>query len=118
MAEQPRKVGVYDRVRDTATQHRGGVPSWVWIVVAVILLALLVWWSPPPVHPIQRVYQPLGRAAKQRQPRPLSNQHGSNKVQAIPEPVYRSTSERPEHPKTTEQSGGECYGGSNSRGPV
>jgi hypothetical protein len=45
MAEQPRKVGVYDRVRDTATQHRGGVPSWVWIVVAVILLALLAWWA-------------------------------------------------------------------------
>jgi hypothetical protein len=44
MAEQPRKVGVYDRVRDTATQHRGGVPSWIWIVVAVIL-ALLAWWA-------------------------------------------------------------------------
>ena len=44
MAEQPRKVGVYDRVRDTATQRRGGVPSWVWIVVALIILALLAWW--------------------------------------------------------------------------
>jgi hypothetical protein len=44
MAEQPRKVGVYDRVRDTATQHRGGVPSWVWGLVALIILALLVWW--------------------------------------------------------------------------
>jgi hypothetical protein len=45
MAEQPRKVGVYDRVRDTATQRRGGVPSWVWIVVALIILALLAWWA-------------------------------------------------------------------------
>src|SRR4051794_37895644 len=27
MAEQPRKVGVYDRVRETATHRRGGVPS-------------------------------------------------------------------------------------------
>ena len=45
MAEQPRKVGVYDRVRDTATHTPGGVPSWVWIVVALIILALLAWWA-------------------------------------------------------------------------
>jgi hypothetical protein len=44
MAEQPRKVGVYDRVRDTATHRRGGVPSWVWILVAVVVLVLLAWW--------------------------------------------------------------------------
>jgi bacteriorhodopsin len=44
MAEQPRKVGVYDRVRETATHRRGGVPSWVWIVVALIILALVAWW--------------------------------------------------------------------------
>ena len=43
MAEQPRKVGVYDRVRDTATHRQGGVPSWVWIVLALIILALLAW---------------------------------------------------------------------------
>jgi hypothetical protein len=45
MAEQPRKVGVYDRVRETATHRRGGVPAWVWIVVALIILALLAWWA-------------------------------------------------------------------------
>ena len=52
MAEQPRKVGVYDRVRDTATQRRGGVPSWVWILVALIILALLAWWAS--THPTQQ----------------------------------------------------------------
>ena len=44
MTEQPRKVGVYDRVRDTATQRRGGVPSWVWILVALLIVALVAWW--------------------------------------------------------------------------
>ena len=44
MTDQPRKVGVYDRVRDTATHRRGGVPSWVWILVALMVLALVAWW--------------------------------------------------------------------------
>jgi hypothetical protein len=44
MAEQPKKVGVYDRVRDTAAHRRGGVPSWVWILIALVILALFAWW--------------------------------------------------------------------------
>ena len=44
MIDQPKKIGVYDRVRDTATHRRGGVPSWVWILVALIVIALVAWW--------------------------------------------------------------------------
>jgi len=44
MTEQPKKIGVYDRVRDTATHRRGGVPSWVWIVAALVILALVALW--------------------------------------------------------------------------
>jgi multidrug resistance efflux pump len=44
MAEQPKKAGVYDRDGTTTTKRVGGIPSWVWIVVAVVIVALLAWW--------------------------------------------------------------------------
>jgi hypothetical protein len=44
MVEQPRKAGVYGREGDTTTARSGGVPSWVWIAVAVVIVALLAWW--------------------------------------------------------------------------
>src|SRR4051794_19973112 len=51
----------------------------------------LYWRGGLPAHPTQQGYQLPGRAPKRRQPRHLSSQHGSNKAQAIPEPVCRST---------------------------
>ena len=50
MAEQPKKFGVYDREggtatpSSTATTRRGRIPTWVWAVVAAVIVALAAWW--------------------------------------------------------------------------
>ncbi|HYE50422.1 MAG TPA: hypothetical protein VEB20_12590 [Azospirillaceae bacterium] len=40
MAEQPKKVGVYDGAQAPAAA-KGGMPSWLWIAIVVAVIAVI-----------------------------------------------------------------------------
>jgi hypothetical protein len=79
MAEQPEKVGVYDRKGGPATPggptttRRRRVPTWVWGVLAAVIVAFVAWWylaSKPADSPATLPTEPTTGSATGTPPAP------------------------------------------------
>jgi hypothetical protein len=73
MAEQPEKVGVYDRKGGPTTTRRRRVPTWVWGVLAAVIVAFVAWWylaSKPADSPATLPTEPTTGSATGTPPAP------------------------------------------------